>query len=247
MHSTHWLRLVASGIVAAVCAQSVVARPAVAQRAAQSRSMRPWVFVGITPEYAYATGEFRENVNHGWGVGSHLMIADRTGIVALRVDAHFVNYGAENKRVCFSNTVGCRVTLDLRTTNNIFTASIGPQFMAPIGQVRVYANGGVGFASFQTQSTLEGSDNAQRPFARSTNARDNTFSLQGGAGLYIPVRRGPQPVSIDLGARFMGNGRATYLTEGGITDQPDGSIELTPRRSDTDFVLFHIGAVVGVR
>ena len=73
-----------------------------------------------------------------------------------------------------------------------------------------------------------------------------TLAYGGGAGLYIPVRRGHSPISIDAGLAYRRNGRADYLLEGGIEDNPDGSITLDPIRSDTDLLTFHIGVSVGI-
>ena len=37
-----------------------------------------------------------------------------------------------------------------------------------------------------------------------------------------------------------------YLTRGGIIDEPDGSISLDVKRSEADFLLWRIGASVGI-
>ena len=55
------------------------------------------------------------------------------------------------------------------------------------------------------------------------------------------------PVSIDLGATWQRNGQRDYLTEGGIHDLPDGSIELDVLRSDANLLLWQLGVSVGFR
>ena len=66
------------------------------------------------------------------------------------------------------------------------------------------------------------------------------------AGLYVPLRRGASPISLDLGATYRNAGRAAYLREGDIEDLPDGGIAIRPRHSDTDLLSFHLGVAVGI-
>ena len=47
--------------------------------------------------------------------------------------------------------------------------------------------------------------------------------------------------ALNLGAKYFYGGQATYLREGDITDNPDGSITLNPRSSKTDLVLWQVG------
>ena len=43
------------------------------------------------------------------------------------------------------------------------------------------------------------------------------------------------------------NGVTSYLTEGDIVDEADGSVTLYPNRSDADLLSFHLGISVGMR
>ncbi|MBC7788701.1 MAG: hypothetical protein H7Z74_02035 [Anaerolineae bacterium] len=47
--------------------------------------------------------------------------------------------------------------------------------------------------------------------------------------------------ALNLGAKYHYGAEATYLGEGDITDNPDGTITLSPRRSKTDLVLWQLG------
>lgn len=201
------------------------------------------MYLGGAFQVAVPQGEFADNIGTGYGFGGNFIYQlDRQGIFAIRADAGGVIYGQERQRACFPGT--CRVSLDINTSNNIFMGSIGPQIMAPTGLFRPYLNGGVGVSYFFTESSLEGSDNSS-PFAQSTNYHDAVLSWNAGGGLYIPVYHGRNPVSIDLGANYQWNGKASYLRKGGITDNSDGSISLHPVRSETNLVVFRLGATVG--
>ena len=203
-------------------------------------------FAGGSLFFARPQGEFGDYVDRGWGGGIHyLHRLSRDGQLALRVDGSFLNYGHERQRVLLSPTVGGRISVDLTTTNNIGFLGVGPQVGVPSGVVRPYVNGFVGVSYIFTSSSLNGVDDAN-DFARTTNYDDAAFSYGGGAGLYIPLRRGPSPISIDAGLAYRANGEVEYLREGDIVDHPDGSITLLPVRSRTDLLTFHLGVSIGI-
>ena len=197
---------------------------------------------------ASPVGEFDDYIGVGWGIGGHFLFRlDPEGLVSFRADAGFVNYGHERKRVCLSPTVGCRIEVDLTTSNDIMYLNVGPQFAVPGGPLQPYINASIGFAYFATISSIDDVNGGGQDIARTTNFDDFTFSWQVGSGLRIPVSAGRLPIFIDLGARYNLNGEVEYLTEGGIIDNPDGSITLNPVRSDANLVTFVIGASFGLR
>jgi opacity protein-like surface antigen len=207
----------------------------------------PVVYGGVQLTYARPVGEFREYVQHGAGVNANVVWTPRRdGPLALRADGGFIVYGSETKRVCFSTTVGCRVQLDLTTTNSIAYLNAGPQLMVPAGPIRPYANAAIGLSYFSTTSQVEGSQNSE-PFASSTNFDDITLAWLGGGGVLIPLAGGRTPVLLDIGVRYNGNGQVEYLKRGDIEDNPDGSITFRPTRSAANLVTFQVGVSVGIR
>lgn len=237
-------------LLAAAAALALVTRAAAAQDADYYYGYSPSAprsYVGGELTYADPQGQFRDYVGNGWGGGAHYLFrVDPRGWLGIRADASLVNYGHERDRVLLSPTVGGRITVDLTTDNNIAFAGIGPQIGLPTGTIRPYANGFVGVSYIFTESSLSGSGDTDS-FANTTNYDDASFAYGGGAGLYIPVSRRKNPVSLDLGATYRHNGTAQYLRHGDITDNPDGSITLHPVRSETNLVTFHVGVSVGVR
>lgn len=233
-------------MVSAMTAALMFAAPVRAQQAPEVLTP-PVVYVGGHGQYARPVGEFGDHVKHGGGLGAHLVWpVQRGGAFALRVDGGFLIYGSETRRVCFSGTVGCRIELDLTTTNTIAHGHIGPQLMMQSGPVRPYANAGIGFSYFATTSQVEGTNNNDA-IASTTNFDDITLAWTSGGGLLIPLSSGRTPVMLDLGARYHGNGEVEYLKKGDITDNPDGSITLNPTRSDANLITFQIGVSVGIR
>jgi opacity protein-like surface antigen len=198
---------------------------------------------------AQPVGEFSDYVSVGFGAGAQALFRlDPAGIVSLRADLGFVNYGNERRRVCFSATVGCRVLLDLTTSNNILLLGFGPHLEAPTRFVRPFVHAGIGGSYFATTSSLRGSGSSD-DFASTTNFDDLTFAWLAGAGLNVPVGRGATPLNLQLAARYHSNGQVEYLRRGDIEDNPDGSITITPTRSNANLITWQIGisTVIGRR
>lgn len=228
---------------------AVLLLAATASGSAQEPPPPPRAFAGGSLQVAQPVGEFGDHVDTGFGLGGHLLyaLAPRSGL-GLRVDGGFVNYGSESFATPISPTIGGRITVDVTTSNNILLLGAGPQLVLPSGRLRPYAFGTAGIAYFVTESSLRG-ERGGETFANTTNFDDLTFAYGGGAGVYVPVREGRLPISIDVGARFHRNGRARYLREGSIRDEPDGEISFTPIASEADLVTFHVGvsAALGKR
>ena len=235
-------RLCPAGLLAAL------ALPAAAPAAAQVMEPEqppPVVYLGVQPLYALTVGEFSDFVTRGAGLDLYVVFPVRPASpLALRADGGFIVYGSETLPVCFSGTVGCRVRLDLTTTNSIAFLNAGPQLMMPTGRLRAYVNGAAGLAYFGTTSSVAGSGNDQT-FASTSNFDDVTFALSGGGGVQVLLGSGRTPILLDLGVRYHGNGRVEYLREGDITDNPDGSLTITPTRSEANLVSFQLGVTVG--
>jgi opacity protein-like surface antigen len=210
--------------------------------------LRPVVATGgINFVVGVPTGEFKDYIDAGFGLNINgTLPVKHESPLSLRADAGFLVYGSETKRVCFSETVGCRIELDVTTTNSIFFGSIGPQLMVPTGAIRPYVNAGLGFSYFNTTSSIDGSS-GNEDFASTKNFDDATLAWAAGGGLLIRLSSGKTPVSLDIGARYNSNGVVEYLKEGDIQDNPDGSISFTPTRSEANLVTLNLGVSIGIR
>jgi len=204
------------------------------------------VFLGVGAEFGVPQRDFADSVGHSWGVGGSFIYAlDRAGIFGLRLDMNYLRYGHERDRVPLSATIGDRILVDVATDNNIFLASVGPQVLLPRGPFMPYLTGSIGVAYFFTQSSVEGASDAL-PFATTTNFGDASFAWSGAGGVYIALKQGARPISLDLGARYQSNGEVQYLRRGSITDNPDGTISFTPTRSQANMIIYHLGLVFGL-
>lgn len=203
-------------------------------------------FFGGSFTVARPQGEFGDYVDRGLGGDLHYIRAlDSQGLVGLRVDAGLAVYGYESYSV--PDNYGYLV--DVTTSNNVAWIGVGPQIGLPDGRLRPYVNGYAGYSFLWTSTTFDDDSYYDEYYDDSysiTEQDDWSFSYGAGAGVYIPVRHGSSPVSIDLGVRYHNNGEAEYLREGDIVENSDGSVSIYPTRSDTDLLTFHIGFSVGI-
>ena len=114
--------------------------------------------------------------------------------------------------------------------------------MVPSGRVRPYINAFAGLSYFST--TSEATADYQSVFlAGSTNYDSTAFSWGAGAGVRVPL--GSRRVALDAGARYVRNGRASYLIKGDLHDDGQGGVSFTLRHGRADLVEFRLGVSIG--
>lgn len=189
-------------------------------------------------------GEFANYVDQGFGVNAGAMMRlDPAGILGLRAEGGSLQYGRE--RVPFSFDFSGRIGADVVTSNTIAWIGLGPQFTFPAGPIRPYANAAFAVTNFRTTSAVRDRRTA-RTLATTQNASDFASAVVFGGGVYVPIGGRMSTAMLTLGGKYYYGGEATYLPEGGIQDNPDGSITLTPARTKTDFVIWQLGVTFGI-
>lgn len=189
-------------------------------------------------------GEFADYVDQGFGFNAGGMLRlDPAGMFAVRAELGGLQYGRERMPVAF--TFSGRVTADVVTTNMIGWLGVGPQFTFPAGPVRPYANAAFAITNFRTTSSIQDRQTSET-FATTENASDFSSAVLFGGGVYIPVGGRTSTAMLTLGGKYYYGGEATYLPEGGIQDNEDGSVTLFPARTRTDFVIWQLGVSVGI-
>ena len=219
----------------------LVATPLVAQQAPHADSGNTgaprWSF-GLAAELGRPTGDFKQNVSNAGGAQAHLRVRlDHDGIVSLRVQAGWLNYGNESKRACLATTPGCRVEVSVNTVNGILFVGVGPELAYQVGKLRAYGHGLVGASRFATVSAIGGGILPDL-VAGDENFGDGGFAWSTGAGLQLPISR---RIALDLGVFYQGHGEREYLTKGGITDNADGSLVFAPKSSTANLFAFRFG------
>jgi opacity protein-like surface antigen len=202
--------------------------------------------VSVTATLMRPLGALGANIGSGYGVsGAFLLPLDRRGLLSLRADLGLSEYGHETKRTPFSETVGGRVEVDVRTTHSVVPGSIGLQLTPSLGPVEPYVNAGVGGQAFFTDSSVD-PHGVGSLLASTTNHSDFAFAWSFGGGIYVPFTSALPNVQIDLGVQYYRGSRAEYLAPGSIVDLPDGEIAITPMASSTRLLTLRFGARIGL-
>lgn len=202
--------------------------------------------VSIALNQTRPQGALARNIGFGYGIsGTYLFRLDHDGVLSIRGDVAGVQYGNEWKQTPFSETVGGRVQVNVRTTNYIIPMSVGPQLAWPSGPIRPYLNAGVGAQAFVTESAVEGTDNLT-VIASSTNQSDVALMWVAGGGISVPMVPGLARVQLDVGMQYVYGGRARYLAPGSMTDLPGGGVRISSLESTTRLVMLRVGARIGL-
>ena len=229
--------------VAAVAALGATTLSAQASPTRRANSNLPRGYGDINFAVSQPLGDLGDFIGEGYGItGGFVWNLDRDRVFGIRAEGGFVQYGNERTGVCF---LSCRVPLEINTSNDIVFGGIGPQITVPAGPLRPYMNASAGFSYFFTHSSVSGENDYESVFD-ATNHDDAVFALTGGGGFLIPLSMRRTPVLLDIGATFHRNGEATYLRKGSIRDNPDGSIEINPIRSEANFITYRLGVSIGV-
>jgi opacity protein-like surface antigen len=204
----------------------------------------PRALFGINLQLGFPQGEFADFVETGYGIGGNLtFFLDQRARAGLRLFFSWIEYGRTTERIPFPGLPG--ISVDLTTSNNIYSFGVGPEFHLARGGVRPYLQGAIGLSNFATRTSAEGSDDTN-PFASTTNFNDWTVAYYGGGGLQFQVSHGRNPVFIDGGVRYQSHGRTRYLREGSIEPLPGGGVTFDPIESKTDLLIVHLGVQVGI-
>jgi len=185
---------------------------------------------------------FSQAIGNGYGGGGGVIYnLTRSGLLAVRFDISSVQYGHETKTVPLSGTVGSRILVDVNTSNSITAITWGPELAKPTGRVRPYVNFGYSALFFRTTSSVEDVDSSEGDAFHTTNFKDSTRAWVYGGGLRIQLGGRNSPVTLDTGVRYYRGGTVSYLREGSIQDNPDGTITMTPLTSKTPFLAYTVG------
>jgi hypothetical protein len=198
---------------------------------------------GLNLQISIPQGEFADFVGEGFGVGGHLtFLLDRSRRFGIRLYGSWIQYGRTSERIPFPGLPG--ISVDLTTSNDIYSFGVGPEFQLGTGGLRPYLYGTFGASNFATTTSAEGSNNTN-PFASSTNFNDWTYALTGGGGLMFQISHGRTPIWLDGGLRYQSHGQTRYLREGSLDTDPGGNVIISPVQSRTDMLVVHLGIQLG--
>lgn len=205
------------------------------------REVRSPGTAGINLVVALPIGAFEQNVEAAGGIDLFGAL-NMGGGLALRLEGSYLVYGSDNRYVAQPY-----YPLAINTTYSIATVGFGPQLTLGTGPVRLYGFGLLGVSYLSATSSYRAGGCGCNVIQSGTDFDDWTRAAQGGGGLLVSVRSRHAPIAVDLGARYLANDYAWYVTPGDVVPQPDGTVTVYPTRSRADLVLFHLGVVVGIR
>jgi len=232
-------RLRAAALPAVLLAAAV---PAAAQRYGL-REVRDIGTGGINLVVAVPVGEFRRTVDVAGGVDVFgTLNLGRGSPVALRLDGSYLLYGHDSRIVTQPYA-----PLAINTTYSIATFGVGPQLTIGTGPVKLYGFGTFGASYISARSSYRVDGCGCETFGSATDFDDWTAALQTGGGLLVVVNSRHAPVALDLGARYLYNGDAWYVSPGDVVPQPNGDVFVYPAHSRADLVMLHVGVSVGIR
>ena len=191
--------------------------------------------------YGRGAGPFARNVQLAIGLtlSAHRDAALR-GRLGVGLEATYLYYGSDlNTRA----HVGA-------TTSQVLVLGVGSRLHSRFGPVEPYVSTSLGAAFFVTASTNRNSSTFLSPNGGGTEGGffdhvDVAFpAATAGGGIRLRLTRGHRPVSLDLGARYQVTPAASYVTQGGAIDLPDGNSELATAESPTAFWLFTLGVAM---
>jgi hypothetical protein len=200
-------------------------------------------YIAVGARGAQPLEDFANYIDFGYGFGGYVAHAlDSRGVFSIRGSIDMLWYGHETTRHSLSDWSNS--TLDVTTSNNIFSIGIGPYLTVPGPGVRPFLTGTVGFSYFSTSTAVKWRY-SEETLDNWTDFSDGVTAWTGGGGLLIPLTRSQRPVLLELSAIYHGNGEAEYLREGSISRDDDGNAVFTPIRSRTNLVLYTIGVSFG--
>ncbi len=207
--------------------------------------------VGLSFAVGLPQGEFSEKLDqNGFGGSLYGGIGFDRLPVFIGASLDFLIYGYERRTEPFSNTIP-DVRVNVATSNNIAAGHLLFRLQPPIGAVRPYLDGLIGFKYLFTQTSIdsEGWMDDGEPIAASTNFDDIAFSYGAGGGLHIPLYSGKMgdanrigSVMLNIGARYLFGSEAEYLKEGSIR-RTNGSVSFDVERSRTAVLEPQFGVV----
>ena len=183
-------------------------------------------------------GELRTGPGFGLAASGAWAI-DPGRFFRIRADLRAASYGHDQQEFCISQTIGCWIRTDVNTDYTFAYAGLGPEVAVPLfldAQLVLDATAGIGY--FGVSSSLEGVDETSTGFGTTTHHEDAIFAWSAGGELRVPLS---STLAITGGAHYLHNGEASYVVEGDITRNADGTLTIQPTTTEANMVAITLG------
>lgn len=209
-----------------------------------------WVF-GINFVGGLPLGEFRTNEDGGAGVEfmtgyqpfRRQPLVIRAGFTGLTYGAH---YARGLQRVCDEYSCWTEYATYQDRSHSMMLLHGGAELMATDGTWRPFAFALGGITMFRSTARLPASD----PYG--SESEENLFSSSNnstaaGLGLRRVSTFIGREGGFEISARVTRNASASYVNEGGVTQQSDGSWVITPTHGAANLLGIQLGFWIGPR
>jgi len=215
----------------------------------EPRLLDQWTF-GLSAFGGIPMGDFRQHENGGGG--GELVVGFqpfRAQPLLLRGSVNSMLYGSQTawgyQDVC--DAISCwteRVQYNARN-HTMTTLQGGAELMATGGTWRPFAFALGGVTWFNSWANLK-ADNPYDPDPGSESLfSSHNLSTTYGTGLRFVKSKFGRQTGFELSLRFNRNANARYLTERGVTRNPDGSYTVSPTTGAANVLGIHVGFWVG--
>jgi hypothetical protein len=243
------------------------------------------IHFGLDLSGGFPLNEFQvENPNTGFGVNLKAFFPFAPKIpVYIGFDFGFQGMGSRTvqKSVDINIGIGNNITripinFDIATSNNMINGHAVLKAKLPLPLVQPYAEGLIGFKHFYTRTSIKDvtspvsstlADALRDEFRRNSEIAGQTLqqstALSYGFGGGFHIMFGGGQFGLNIGARYLLGGQATYYTREDIQDfevtvttnngtsQNEqgatlGNDNIRPRTSRTDMILAHLGIVISL-
>jgi hypothetical protein len=199
----------------------------------RSRFSGSLALLNTQPLGALATGP-------GLGVAAAGAFAlDAARIFRVRAELRAAGYGSEERRACLGGEIGCLIELEVDTRYTSFYLGAGPEVALGVLGTELVLDATAGIGAFAVTSSVRGVSEPDRENRLDTdNFRDEFFAWSVGGELRIPVA---SRFAVTVGSHYQHNGEASYVPEGGVTQNGDGSLAIDARTTDANLVTLTLG------
>ena len=203
--------------------------------------------------YAQPLGEFGQNVKRGFGLdGAATYGVDSRGIFGLRGELGNLSYNTKREPFLANTGFGV-VELESETKSNVLTLGLGPQLSVPVGPLRPYIAGTIGFARFATETAINvparnSNTGSAETIDKQTVSSDFVRSLAATAGIAFELPMLWRGLLGNIGARYHKNGLAKYVSSEGVkytSGSPRPTVTAT--ESEADFVVYRLGLIFQIQ
>ena len=197
--------------------------------------------VGGSLILGFPQNEFSKNVNNSafGGIEGQVTLTTpgKSNPFTVGLNAAFIVYGMENRRVPLSTTIP-DVSVDVERQNSMVNFHLLFQVSPFDGQVKPYLEGVAGGAYLFTETSVEGSNNIDE-FASTVNQDDFAWSYGFGGGILVSIMESnedlPGGLFLDIKSRFMFGSEAEYLTTGDLRVE-NGNLIYQTKKSSVDYL-----------